>query len=191
MGRVFQEERRHNIKVPEEADQEPPRAGPKGTTLPWDKFRILPSGTVRLGSIGVYGHGSVSAKAARRFTSHTAGTSGTAKIRIVCVHFVVGRQLGVSGRTARAQKTASAMRPPKQRGDNGSVKRLTRQAKTETLVPRTAAARGHAAKIILKIYAVAPGAMKRHAPPIEHPLAIVEMIAARQSGVYAIVNASG
>jgi hypothetical protein len=33
--------------------------------------------------------------------------------------------------------------------------------------------------------------MKRHASPIEHPLAIVEMIAARQSGVYAIVNASG
>jgi len=83
------------------------------------------------------------------------------------------------------------MRPPKQRGDNGSVKRPKRRAKTEILVPRTPAARGHAAKIILKIYAVAPGAMKRHAPPIEHPPAIVEMIAVRQSDVYAIVNASG
>jgi hypothetical protein len=127
----------------------------------------------------------------QRFTSHSAGTSGTAKIRIVCVHFVAGRQPGVSGHTAGAQKTASVMRPPKQRGDNGSVQRSKRQAKTETLVPRKPAVRGHAAKIILKIYAVALDVMKRHAPPIEHPLAIVEMIAARQSGVYAIVNVSG
>jgi hypothetical protein len=191
MGRVFYEERRRNIKVPEEADQEPPRAGPKGTTLPWDKIRILPNGAVRLGSISVYGLGFVSAKAAHRLTSHCAGTSGTAKIRIVCVHFVAGSQPGVSENTAGAQKTASVMHPLKQHGDNGSVKRSKRQARTKTLVPQTPAARGHAAKIILQIYALAPGVTKFPAPPIEHPLAIVEMIAARQSGVYAIVNASG
>lgn len=191
MGRVFQEERRHNIKVPEEADQEPPRAGPKGTTLPWDKLRIIPNGAVRLGSIGVYGRGSVSAKAAHSPISHFAGTSGTAKIRIACARFVAGRQPDASGNTAGAQKIASAMRPPRQHDDNGSAKRPKRRVRTETLVPRTLAARGHAARIILKIYVVALGVMNRHAPPIERPLAIVEMIAARQSGVYAIVNASG
>lgn len=191
MGRVFQEERRRGIKVPEEAEQEPPRAGPKGTTLPWDNLRILPNGAIRLGSIGVYDCGSVSARAAHSPISHFAGTSGTAKIRIACARFVAGRQPDASGSTAGAQKIASVMRPLRQRDGNNDVKRPKRRARTETLVPRTLAANGHAAKIILKIYAVALGVMNRHAPPIEHPPAIVGMIAARQSGVYAIVNASG
>ena len=191
MGRVFQEEIRHYIKVPEEADQEPPRAGPKGKQLPWDKIRILQNGTVRLGSIGICGRGSVFARAVSRPTSRCAGTSGTAKTPIVCMHFVAGRQRCASGRTVGVQKIASVMRPPKQRGDSGSVKRPKRRAKRVILVPKTPAARGHAAKINLKIYAIALDAMKRHASLIEHPLAIVEMVAARQSDVYAIVNASG
>ena len=193
MGRVSQEGRRHNIKVPEEADQEPPRAGPKGKALPWDKIRILSNGMVRLGSIGVYGRGSVSARAAHRPTSHCAGTSGTAKIRIACVRFVAGRQPNASGAHRRI---------PKNRQRHASAEAARRQRQRET--PKTAGQdrnsrpqeasdrpRGHAAKIILQIFAIALGAMNRHAPPIERHLAIVAMIAARRSGVYAIVNASG
>jgi len=147
---------------------------------------------VRPEAIVASGHGSVSARAASRSTSHSAGTSGTAKRRIACAKFIAGKQPGGSGRTVGAQEIASVMLPLRQRDGNNDVKHPKRLAKTGILVSRKPpAARGHAAKIILKIYAAVLGAMKRHASPIEHPLAIVEMIAARQSVGYAIVSASG
>ena len=109
------------------------------------------------------------------------------------MRFVAGGRLNASESTAVSRKTGNAMRLPRQRGDNGGVKRPKRQAKTEILVPKTrqTVARGHAAKIIFQIFATALGATSCRASPIEHRLAIVAMIAARRSGACAIVNASG
>jgi hypothetical protein len=136
---------------------------------------------------------SVSAKAVSRATSLSAGTNDTAKILLASVRFVAGRQPSASVTTAGVQKIASVMRLPRQRDDNGSVKRPKRQTKTEILVLRSpqTTARGHAARIILQIFATALGAMKRGVPPIERRLGIVAMIAARRSGACGIVNING
>ena len=181
------------MKVPEEAPEKPPRAGPKGKQVPWDKARILETGVVRSVAIGVCGRGSVSARAANRSTSHSAGTSGIAKIRIVCERFVAGRRPGASGSTVGIPSIASVTRRPRQRGGSDDAKRPKRQAKTEILVLRTpqTVARGHAAKIFFGIFATVLGVTSRREPLPEHRLAIVAMIAARRCGVCGIVNASG
>ncbi|MEO2047046.1 MAG: hypothetical protein ABGX16_10780 [Pirellulales bacterium] len=99
-----------------------------------------------------------------------------------------------------AQRQREHRRSPKNRQRHASAEAARREQRRKTsetigqektFVPQTLAARCHAAKTILKIYAVALDVMKRPASPIEHPLAIVEMIAARQSGVCAIANVSG
>ena len=85
------------------------------------------------------------------------------------------------------------MRRPRQRGGNDGVKRPKERAKAGILVPRTppTVARGHAAEIILQIFATVLGATSRRVPRIEPRLAIVAMIAARRCDGCSIVNVSG
>lgn len=148
---------------------------------------------VRLGTIGVCGRGSASARAASEPTSHVAGTSGTAKIRVVNVRFVAGRRPNASGSTVGSRRTGNGMRRPRQPGDNDGVKRPKQQAKAGIIVPKMprVIARGHAAEVILKISATVLAAINRFATPLARQRATAVINAAKLCGAFAIVNVSG
>jgi len=85
------------------------------------------------------------------------------------------------------------MRRPRQRGDSDGVKRRPQQAAAGILVPRTprAIARGHAAEVILKIFATVLAAINRFATLRARPRATAVIHAAKPCGAFAIVNVSG
>jgi hypothetical protein len=137
--------------VPEEAVEEPPRAGPKGKALPWDNTRILFIRMVRLEVVGNFDRESAIASTVAEPTIHTAGINGTARNRTAYVKSVAGMRKNANENTGRILKISSVMLPPRLRGENGSEKCPGNLGRTPIPPLRMCptARRGHAAKMIL------------------------------------------
>ena len=150
-------------RVPEE-DKTILPGRPQGSHhLPWDKFSIATK-TVGVPEVGGWGGELVSTKVADEDFRHGGTTIATAGNLNVSRSCAAGRQPSGNRNAVLALKDASNM--PRRSASDGNGKHLSATCRRKATSRRPTApaspARGHAAKGILKSFAIVPAAMSRY-----------------------------
>ena len=156
------------IKVPERLNQNLP-GGPEGAKLlPWDESRIPSTTTGNPLPLAVWLRGFVCVKTVATVFNPVAGTNATASNPTACEKFGVGKRPNGNDDVASLPNSVNNTPRPNAKEENKrNNKSLPKILPPSNPYP-TPTARGHAAKILSRIFATDRD-VTRHADPLRVP----------------------